>query len=97
MRPARSATFSLPIVPSRGIEVLCFLVSLVALVAMLCFLGWAASVGLTTWLDALLLWLVSCVGGLPLAILGAALRWHRHRKEAALREYERILALAYQD
>ena len=48
------------------------------------------------WGDVFLFCLVFSIGALPLITFGLLFRWHRRRKEAALREYERILALGYQ-
>jgi len=79
------------------LEAVCFIGWIVLNLALLGLLLWDAFQGRASWRGAFLLWSIICVGSLPILAIGASFRWQRRRKEAELREYERVLALAYQD
>ena len=86
-----------PTVPSRGLELLGFLVSGASVVAGLAFSLWSASRGLVGWDEVPVVMLMFCIGAAPLVLLALLFRWHRRKKRAQLCEYERILAGLGQD
>jgi hypothetical protein len=90
-------TFSRPTVFSRAPEALCFSLGAIVIISSLGYAVWVQSRGLIEWGDVLPLWAMFSIGTVPIIAVGGFCRWHRCRKQAALREYERILALGHQN
>lgn len=86
--------FRRPIIPSRGLEMICFVFSVFAFLGMSIYLISASGRGLGGWKDLALLELLTIVAVLPTVAIGMSLRWKRMQKLDELREYERVLALA---
>lgn len=84
--------FARPVVPSRGLERLCF--GLAALLVPAYFMLAAMSFrrGMLGWSDALLLLTAMAVSAVPMLALGHYFRRSRLKKLSELREYERVLA-----
>jgi hypothetical protein len=86
--------FRRPMIPSRGLEMICFIFSAFAFIGMSIFLVSAFARGLVSWRGIALLELLTMVAVLPTVAIGTLLRWKRMQKLDELREYERVLALA---
>ncbi|MFC0206186.1 hypothetical protein [Novosphingobium soli] len=83
--------FVRPLVPPCASELLCFAMGGFVAVGSLAYLIWADFRGLVETTEVPSVWLLFLLAESPLVLLGVLFRYHRIRKLAALREYERVL------